>query len=57
MNYLDLDSHGYNIVDLTPERVQVEWWYVDTVQKRTHNEHRGAAFTIESGTPALIPVQ
>ena len=57
MNYLDLDSHGYNIVDLTPERVQVEWWYVDTVQKRTHNEQRGAAFTIESGTPALVPVQ
>ena len=55
MKYIDLDSHGYNIVDVTPERVLVEWWNVETVLKRTEKEWRGAAFKIESGKPALIP--
>jgi len=56
MKYIDLDSHGYNLVDVTPERVQVEWWNVDTVLTRTQNEWRGAAFQVESGKPALVPV-
>ena len=57
MKYINLDSHGYNVVDITAERVQVEWWYVDTVKQRTDQEWCGAAFRIESGRPALIPVQ
>jgi alkaline phosphatase D len=56
MKYLDLDSHGYNIVDVTPERIQVEWWNVATVTRRTEQEWRGAAFQVRSGSPALIPV-
>lgn len=56
MKHIDLDSHGYNIVDVTAERVLVEWWNVDTVLRRTDKEWRGAAFQIPSGTPALIPV-
>lgn len=54
MKYLDLDSHGYNVVDVTPERVQVEWWNLETVARPTEKEWRGAAFQIPSGTPALI---
>ncbi len=57
IKYIDLDSRGYNLVDMTPERVQVEWWCIDTVQQRGGNEQRAAAFRIESGHPALIPVQ
>jgi alkaline phosphatase D len=57
MKYIDLDSHGYNLVDVTPERVQVEWWYVDTVLERSENERRGAVFKIESGHSALIPFE
>ncbi len=57
IRYIDLDSHGYNVVDVTPERVLVEWWYVESILQRTDKQRRGAAFMIESGTPALIPVQ
>ncbi len=56
MKYVDLDSHGYNIVDVTPECVQVEWWYVDTVLRLSEHEWRGAVLQIPSGTPALLPV-
>jgi alkaline phosphatase D len=56
MKYIDLDSHGYNIVDVTPERVQVEWWSVDGVLKRSKKESRGAVFQIPNGRPVLIPL-
>jgi alkaline phosphatase D len=29
LSYVELSSRGYLLVDLTPERVQAEWWYVD----------------------------
>ncbi len=56
IKYMDLDSHGYSIVDVTAERMMVEWWNVETVLRRSDKEWRGAAFQIPSGTPALIPV-
>lgn len=56
MKYIDLDSHGYVIVDVTSERIQVEWWNVEAINRRTDKEWRGAAFQIRSGTPALVPV-
>ncbi|HEX8993288.1 MAG TPA: alkaline phosphatase D family protein [Anaerolineales bacterium] len=56
MKYIDLDSHGYNLVDLTPERVEVEWWNVDTILKPSDGEQLGRAFRIDSGKPGLVPV-
>jgi alkaline phosphatase D len=56
MKYIDLDSHGYNLVDVTPERVEVEWWNVDTILRRSDRERLGAAFQIETGKPLLVPV-
>ncbi len=56
IKYLDLDSHGYCIVDVTPERVQVEWWNVDGVLKRSKKESRSAVFQIPTGKAALIPL-
>ncbi len=57
MKYIDLDSHGYNLVDVTRERVLVEWWNAATVLHRTDKEWRGAAFQISSGSPTLVSVQ
>lgn len=56
MKYVDLDGHGYNIVDVNPDRVQVEWWYVDKVLEPSANEYRGAALKVNSGTSRLVPV-
>jgi hypothetical protein len=33
--------------------VQVEWWFVDTVLKRTNKESRGAAWEVRSGSTSL----
>jgi alkaline phosphatase D len=52
--WCDLDSHGYVVVDVTPERVQAQFWHLDTVLERTKNEELGAAFDVKLGerTPA-----
>jgi alkaline phosphatase D len=57
IKWCDLDSHGYNIVDVTPERVQVEYWLVDTVLERTDDEKRGAVWEVQAGKPQAIRVQ
>ncbi len=57
MKYVDLDSHGYNAVDVTPERVEVEWWLLETVLKRNDKASIGAAFKVENGKPRLIRVK
>lgn len=56
LRWLDLDSHGYMVVEVTPERVVGEWWFVDSVLERTDGEWQGAAFAAEHGDPVPKPV-
>lgn len=53
IRWCDMDSHGYNVVDITPERVQVAWWLLDTVLKRSNKESRGAAWEVSLGSTSL----
>jgi alkaline phosphatase D len=50
IRWVDLDSHGYMVVDVTPERVQVEHWFVDTVLKRTNGQHMAARWEVRPGS-------
>jgi hypothetical protein len=44
------------VVDVTSERILVEWWNVETVLARNEHQSLGAAFKVESGKPRLIRV-
>jgi alkaline phosphatase D len=57
IKWCDLDSHGFNIVDVTPERIQVEYWLVDTVLERTKHVTQGATWEVKHGTPKLERVK
>ena len=48
--WADLDSHGYVVVDVVPERVTVEFWHLDTVLERTPNEELASRWTVEQGS-------
>jgi alkaline phosphatase D len=48
--WCDLDDHGYMVVDVTSERVQVEYWFVDTVLERTHGQHMAARWEVSPGS-------
>jgi alkaline phosphatase D len=52
--WVDLDSHGYVVVDVVPERVTAEWWHLDTVLERSPGESLGAAFAVPHGEPRLV---
>lgn len=56
IRWCDMDSHGYNVVDVTSERIRVEWWLVDTVLERTNKESRGAAWQVDAGSTKLARV-
>ena len=55
LKYLDLDSHGYSIVEIDPEQVRVEWWTVDALETRSPNQERSATLAVRRGDPRLIP--
>ena len=36
IKYLDFDSHGFSVLDLTPERAQMDWYVIgDRADRRT----------------------
>ena len=47
-------SHGYNLIDVTPDRVVAEWWAVDTVLRRTSAERRVATWSVANGVPRVV---
>jgi alkaline phosphatase D len=51
--WCDMDSHGYMLADLTPDRLRIEWWFVDTVLERTPNERLGAWAEVAAGSPEI----
>jgi alkaline phosphatase D len=55
VKFADFDDHGYVIVDVTPERVRAEWWFVDAVREPTTGQHLGAAWEVHRGGSRLIP--
>ncbi|MDP8936671.1 MAG: alkaline phosphatase D family protein [Actinomycetota bacterium] len=52
----DLEHHGYVVVDLTPERVQADWWHVDTATERSDGERFAGGWQLRHGVPGLVAV-
>ncbi len=48
--WADLDSHGYVVVDVVPERVTVQFWHLDTVLERTPTAEVASSWTVEHGS-------
>ena len=55
VKFVDFDDHGYVIVDVTPERVRGEWWFIDAVREPTTGQHLGAAWEVHRGEARLVP--
>jgi len=57
VRYLELDSHGYSVLDVTPARVQMDWYVIaDRADPRTPSHH-SASWAVTSGTQRVRPVQ
>jgi alkaline phosphatase D len=54
LQHVDLDSHGYSIVDVDAERVRFEWWNVEALETRAAGQAMAASMWVRHGTPRLI---
>jgi alkaline phosphatase D len=53
MKYVDTARKGYLLLDIVPERVTGEFWYVDTIDAISENESFGTAFSSADGQNRL----
>ena len=53
----DLVRHGYVVVDVTPEAVQADWWFVDTIARRDTAERWGGGWRLVDGELGLRPAE
>ena len=54
MRYVEMTQRGYGVLDLTPERVQGEFWHVDTVERYSRNERLASAMYTQRDRPGLV---
>ena len=54
IRYLDLDSHGYSIVEVDRDEVRFEWWTVEGLAQRAPGQSRAAAMSVRHGIPQLV---
>ena len=55
VKHVDLQQHGYLLLDVTPERVVGEYWNVDTVAVPSGVQAFATAFEVRDGVPHLVP--
>ena len=46
---VELDEHGYFVLDLSPEKAQADWFYVDDVRRQDSGERFSRAFFTAAG--------
>ncbi|MEO1077587.1 MAG: T9SS type A sorting domain-containing protein, partial [Bacteroidota bacterium] len=52
---IDLDEHGYAVLDLTPERAQTDWYFVEDIRTEGGGETYFAGLFTASGENRLQP--
>jgi alkaline phosphatase D len=53
--YINLTRRGYMLIDVNPQRVVAEWWFVDTVASPSNVETFANALEVQFGTNHLVP--
>lgn len=54
IKYVELSKKGYMVMDVTPERVLGEWWYIDTISAPSSTQSFGTAFEVTPGSNHLV---
>jgi alkaline phosphatase D len=53
MKFVELDSHGYVVVDVTGERLHADWHYVDDKADPDSGQSLGASYEVAAGTSTV----
>jgi alkaline phosphatase D len=54
LKFMEGESRGYLVLDVTPRRVQADWYFVPTVGERTDKEAHAASVLTERGASRLV---
>ena len=54
LKYLEGQSNGYVLLDITPERLQSDWYFVPTVATHADDERRAMSLVCERGSSRLL---
>ena len=57
VRWVNLDAHGYVLLDVTDERVRAAWWFVPETHRRVPGERREAVFEVRAGEHRLRKVE
>jgi alkaline phosphatase D len=57
VRYMNLENNGYGILDLDFERARVQWFFVETVERRSRQGHCSPVFESRLGTNHLVQVE
>ncbi len=52
--YVDLDDHGYMILDVNKQRAHCDWYFVDDINNPSNNESWAQAWCNNTGTRHLV---
>jgi alkaline phosphatase D len=55
LKFLEGEHNGYTLLDVTRDRIQAEWYHMETVTRRTDTETKAASFVCERGSSRLSP--
>lgn len=59
LRYVELDSHGYGVLEVTADHAQMDWYYLLNVADPNSAARHGASFAVRSGgriEPGQIPL-
>jgi alkaline phosphatase D len=48
IHWVETDSHGYVVVDILPERVQGDWWFVDAIHVPHPGQHHEESWMVRA---------
>ncbi|KQU36474.1 MULTISPECIES: alkaline phosphatase D family protein [unclassified Rhodococcus (in: high G+C Gram-positive bacteria)] len=55
VKYVDLDTHGFGVFEVTPSGAQMDHWYVTAKEDPASTAYFGAGFRVGSGTQTVAP--
>ncbi len=55
IKFLEGDSRGYVLLDITRSQLHADWYFVPTVAERSDREAKAASFVCERGSSRLLP--
>jgi len=56
VQHVELDSHGYSVLDIRPDRVQMDWYEISDRTDPAATSRFATAFAVPAGSQHVVPV-